>query len=120
MPTTITHSAGTILPIAVEGYRAARPIRNLVHDALNRSSPDITYRPAGLRSGTFNLVFDSEASALNAFAVLAVPQAFTITNVDLASLNMRFVVAGGDLDIEQDRSVAGPWRVAVPFQEVTP
>lgn len=118
--TTIIHSSGVITPLAVEGYRASRRINNVFHDIANRADRDVTFRPAGLRVGTFRLVFDNEPAAMEAFAVLASSQAFTINNPDIDSLNMTFVAGDGDLDIEQDADVVNVFRVLVPFEEVAP
>ncbi|MFJ2532791.1 hypothetical protein [Microbacterium maritypicum] len=117
--TTITYSAGIITPTAVEGFRASRPIRNLVQEVLDRAEPDIDFRPAGLRTGTFRLVFDGEAAALTAFDALAREELFTIANGDVDGLNMKFAIPEGDLDLEQDDTVVTMWRIQVPFQEVT-
>ncbi len=117
--TIITHKAGQITPTAVEGYRASRAARTIVADVANRSEADITFRAFGLRTGSFRLVFDGEVPALKAYAVLSTPQRLSISNTEVASLNMAFVVPEGrDLDIEQDDDVPDLWRIVVPFLEV--
>ncbi|KNY07915.1 hypothetical protein [Microbacterium sp. GCS4] len=119
MTTTITHATGTVVPTALEGYRASRPARTLVHRILNRADDDVTLREFGLRSGSFVLVFDGEAAAVAAFAALGVPQKLAITDTAVHSLAMSFVIAEGELSIEQDRDNVRLWRVTVPYNEVT-
>lgn len=119
MSTTIIHSTGTITPVAVEGYKVSRQARTLVHSILNREDDDISLREFGLRSGSFRLVFEGESAALAAYAALCTPQMLTINNPDVAALGMAFVIADGDVDLEQDSDVANVWRVIVPFREVT-
>lgn len=120
MTTTIAHSGGTITPVAVEGYRASRPARTVVHDVLNRENPDVTLRVFGLRTGSLRLVFRGEAEALSAFAALSIPQTLSASNTDVDAIAMSFVVAGGNLDLEQDDDDTALWRIIVPFREVRP
>lgn len=118
--TTITHSAGVIVPDVVDGYEASREARTIVHDIINRSNPDVTLRAPGLRRGNLSCVFAVEASAQAAYAVLGVPQVLTLVDVDRTSIGMSFVVAGGDLTIGLDDETRDVWIVAVPFVEVLP
>lgn len=118
--TNITHSAGTITPIVVNGFGASRTARSLVHEILGRPDPDITFRPAGMRSGTLKLVFATGAAAAEAEAVLVVPQVFTLFDVTVPQVGMSFVVAGGDVTSTLDEETMVVWIVEVPFQEVAP
>ncbi|WP_309105018.1 hypothetical protein [Microbacterium sp.] len=119
--TTITHTTGTLTPVVVDGWRAARPARTVVHEILGRTDPDVTFRPAGLRRGTLRLVFPAEADAAHAVQVLATPQRLTLTDPDRATLAMAFVVPsdGGDIECELDDATRNVWIVSCPFQEVT-
>ena len=119
MTTTITHSSGVIIPTVVERHRSSRQANTLVRGVLNRPNPDVDLRPFSLRTGSFTLVFDTEAAALTAEAALAVPQVLTISNDTVTAVAMSFVIADDDLDLEQDDEV-NIWRITVPFQEVTP
>lgn len=119
MSTIITHNTGTIAPAVVEGFEAVQSARSIVHTILGRPDPDITYRPAGLRTGTLTLVFASGADAASARAILVVPQVFTISDPDVPEVTMPFVVAGGDISSSLADSRKS-WIVTVPYQEVTP
>lgn len=119
MPTTITHSTGSINPESVDGYQATREARNVVHDIINRANPDVTLRAAGLRRGGFRLLFTEQSDALAAYAVMSKPQVFTIANTDVPAIGMSFVVGpeGGAITIELNDTRTG-WWIEVPFVEV--
>lgn len=118
--TTISHSTGVIVPQVVDGYEAARELRTVVHDVINRSNPDVTLRGPGLRSGQLQLVFALEVDAVAAFAALSIPQVLTLTDPDRPSIGMQFVAAGGDLTVGLDDETRDVWIVNVPFREVAP
>lgn len=114
----ITHSAGTIVPDIIDGYRGSREVRTVTHTVLGNPSPDVTFRRAGLRSGRLSLVFGVEADARAAEEVLALPQRLTLVTDDRPTLAMMFVVAGGAIDVSLDDQTRDAWIVDVPFQEV--
>lgn len=116
--TTITHASGSIVPTIVDGYEASREARTVVHSVLNRSAPDITFRAAGMRRGTLSCVFADQLEAVSAFGVLSIPQTFTLSDDDVPSVGMSFVVAEGDLTIALDDETREVWVVTVPFVEV--
>ncbi|MFS6529703.1 hypothetical protein V8Z69_07495 [Microbacterium aurugineum] len=119
MTTTIAHSAGVIVPDLIETFEASREARTVVHDVLNRSNPDITLRTAGLRRGSLSCRFVEEASAQDAYVILAVPQVLSMTNADVPSVAMSFVVAEGDLALSLNKGTGAFW-VTIPFVEVAP
>lgn len=117
--TTITHSAGVMTPTVVDGYKAARSPRTILHPILGREGDDVTFRPAGLRKGTLRLVFALEADAHAAVAVLATPQVLTLDDPDI-NITMSFVVAEDDIAPELDDETRKVWIVSTPFREVMP
>lgn len=121
---TITHSAGVLVPKLVEGYVATREVRTVVHTILNSSSPVVSLRPPGLRSGSLRCLFPVQADAVSAFAVLSTPQVLTLHASEVPAVNMTFVVAGsrgsGELSIDLDDETRSVWWITVPFQEVAP
>lgn len=118
--TSIVHSTGTITPDIVDGWRASREARTIVHTILGRAAPDVTFRPAGIRSGSLTCVFSVEADAAAAADVFAIPQVLTLTDADRPHLAMSFVVADGDIDVSLDDETRDVWIVTVPFREVNP
>lgn len=118
--TTLTHSTGSLM-VFVNGYEATREARTIVHPILNRSEPDITLRPAGLRTGTLTLLIAEQADAVSAFGILSVPQVFTITDPDTPAIDMSFVTPeGGTIGIALDPETQDAWILTVPFAEVSP
>lgn len=119
MSTVITYAGGTIAPEVVNGFEARRPTRTLVHTILGRPDPDITYRPAGLRTGDLSLVFATGAQAAAAEAALTVvPRVFTLTDPDVPEVAMTFVLAPGEIGTSLDLETQEVWIVSFPFQEV--
>ena len=118
--TTITHSTGVITPLLVLGWSAARRSHSLVHPVLGRTDPDVTLRPAGMRTGTLTMLFANAADAAAAEAVFAVAQRLTLADPDVAAVAMTFVVAEGDIAAVLDPETRVRWTLAVPFQEVAP
>ena len=119
MSTVITYAGGTITPEVVNGFESSRETNTIVHNILGRSDPDITYRPAGLQSGRLTLVFASGAAARAAEAALVVvPRSFQLSDPDAPSAGMRFVVAGGEVNIRFDLDTQTVWLVEIPFQEI--
>ncbi len=119
MSTVITHSGGSISPVALSGYEPSFEVRNIVHTIMGREDPDITFRPAGLRNGTLPLEFATEADAWDAVSVFRTPQVFALGNSDIPSMDMSFVVATGEIRPELD-TTRTRWTLSVPFQEVAP
>lgn len=109
-----------VAPVLVDGYESTREALTVVHQVVNKTFPDVTLRAAGPRKGRLRMLFETEADAVNAFAVLSVPQAFTISDPDVPGMAMRFVIAEGDLSIGLDDETRAVWWVEVPFVEVAP
>lgn len=121
MTSTITHIGGTITPTLIDGYEADREARNIVHDIVNRSDPDVTFRAPGLRRGAFKCVFANQLDAVAAFGALSIPQAFTVADTDVPSIGMTFVVPDGqNIRIALDNTTRRTWIITVPFAEVLP
>lgn len=117
MSTFITHGATTITPTVVSSYEVEQEGGNLVHTIPGRSEPDVTLRPAGLRTGTLTLTFAS-ATAANAARLLHVTGGvFTLTSPEQAVVNMSYVLSG---KLGTVLGSAGEWTITVDFHEVSP
>lgn len=118
--TIITHSTGTVIPEVVNGYEASRPVETIVHKIIGRPDPDITLRPAGLRSGTLTLVFATGAAAASAEAALLFPQVLTLSDPDVPEVGMSFIVGpeGQASTSTLDLDTQKVWLLELPFQEV--
>ena len=118
MATTITTAAGqTTEPVLVLSYETVRNVPTLTHTIIGRGDPDVTLKPAGLRSGTLQLLYATEAEATAAMLVLTVLGTLVLADDDVASVGMTFVVTG-DLYSREDEQTHRAWVVSVPYAEV--
>jgi hypothetical protein len=118
-PTVITHDTTTIEPVVVEGYESTREGRNVVHPIIGRAEPDVTLRPANLRTGTLRLVFDDEDASAAAELEHATGGVFAVVSTERATIEMSYVVAG-EIVRGLDEDTSEDWIVTVEYQEVTP
>lgn len=110
------NGAGSVSPVAIEGYKARRESRNRVHDLLD-GSIGVSYIAPRPRSGTLRLLFLTAATAYAALALHAQETSFTLTSTDVPSMGMRYVL-DGSLDVELNAEL-GHWWVEIGFQELT-
>ena len=121
MGTTISHAGGEIEPTAVLGYSADRATANIIHPILGRANPDVTMRPAALRTGTLSMGFHGDAAELDsktAEDAHATGEVFTLVSTDVETISMSYVVAGAVTRMLEDES-RDAWIVDVEFQEVS-
>jgi len=114
LTTTITTTAGPLVPDLVLGYEATRAGRNVFHDIIGRADPDVSLQPAAPRAGTLELFFLTEAQAALAVDVHASPAVFTLTDSTFPTIGMRYVV-DGSIGIKLDNT---RWIVSVDYREV--
>jgi len=118
MTATITDTAGNNLnPDLALGYATTRYSENIIHKIVGRSNPDVTLRPAALRTGTLRLLFSSEYAANAAVNFHARAAVFTLTDTDLPLSGMRYVLSG-KADRELDEETLLRWVVTVDYQEI--
>lgn len=116
MTTTITDGTTIITPTVVDGYRAVRPIRNIIHEIPGRAEPDVTLRPPLLRQGTLRLLFTTEEDAHGAAELHNTSTAtFTLASTDLTTIGMTYVPASGEIRVGKE---SGYWSVEIPYQEI--
>jgi hypothetical protein len=118
MSTVITHGSDTIEPTAVEVFESNYEGGNIIHPILGREEPDVTFRDAGLSTGTLSLVFTDAAAATAALTLHRTGEVFTLTSAERPELNMSYVVAGR-LARALSPSTLAAYRVRVDYQEVT-
>jgi hypothetical protein len=117
--TTLSDGVTTVTPILVDGYTSTRESGNVVHTIIASASPEVTLRAARLRTGTLVLLFATQAEALAAEALHALPVVLTLADPDVSGINMSYV-AHGTIVVELDDQTRELWTVSVDFQEVTP
>lgn len=122
MSTTITRGNVVITPTAVTSVRSERESRNVVHSIIGRDADDVTLRPAGLRTGTLELVWhstntaetDSEAAEL----AHAEGGVFTIVAPERASLSFTYVTDQSGRITRELNAELGSWTVRIDYREV--
>lgn len=116
---TLTNGTTVLTPFDVLGWSSRRAARSVVHQPLARQDPDVTLRPAALRSGTLRLLFPTFAAAVACEQAHAAAVVWTLDDGDLLG-QMRYVVAEGDLTVSSLTDSGGGWTVEVPYREVAP
>lgn len=113
---TIETDSLVIAPSVVSEYDSTRAGGNIIHPILGRAQPDVTLRPAALRTGTLEAVFANEAASLAAADALATTSTATFDD-PATSVNMTFVLGEGGVQRRRDpgRTV---WIVTVDYVEV--
>jgi len=119
MANTITTGIYTITPTLIDGYEAERIGGTIVHPILGRVNPDVTLRPAAMRTGTLRLLFIEEANAKTALDVLSTGAVFRL-NSDERDVSMSFVVPEGErISYRLNDEARDGWHLDVPFAEVS-
>lgn len=116
----ITHGVSTVIPTQILGYETERESQNIVHAIMGRSEPDVTLRPAYLRTGTLSLGFEgvtSETDSKAAEDLHATGGVFTL-NADRVTAGMSYVVTG-TVKRTLEEETRDAWIVEFSFQEVS-
>lgn len=119
MTITISNSSNSVQPNLVLGYAVSRKSANMIHTIIGRSDPDVTLKPAGLRTGKLEFFFLTLADALTADTIHKAEGTVALADTDLPALNMSYVTSG-DIELELDDDTRKRWIVRVDFQEVLP
>jgi hypothetical protein len=143
--TTVSDGTTTFNPTLVDGYESTRATATVVHQIMNRSTPDISIRPAALRAGTLRMIFaDSSAAggdlivdgdgyvvAGSPFTVNAELDSkacedahaaggvFNLVSSERSSIVMSYV-ADGSITRALDDATRDVWILEVDFHEVGP
>ena len=72
---TISDGSTVITPQLILGWEAAQDSRNVIHSIIGKAEPDVTLKPATLRTGTLQLLFltAAEASTARVMLIQALP-----------------------------------------------
>lgn len=119
MTTSITSGIHSTTPLFVKSWETSQATRNVIHNIVGKSEPDITLKPAGLRTGTFELFYASQEDAENARAVLSLPTVFLVSSDDETWLNDFKFVSVDSISAALDETDLTSWHFSVGFQEVT-
>ncbi len=118
MATTITTGANIISPDLILSWSSEQESRNIVHTIIGRSNPDVTLKPANLRTGTLELFFTTPEDAFECAALHAESATFLITSDETWIDGMLYVVDGSIGQVLED-TTRRYWQVNISFQELT-
>lgn len=117
-PTVIVKGDQLIaIPDVMDGFESRRDSQTIVHPILGRPNPDITIRPAMLRTGTLSFVFGSETESFAAEISHAEGGVFKLESSTRDTVQMRYVPVG-QITRTLERTTRDTWIVTVDFQEV--
>jgi len=108
----------TTTPLLIEPWRTTQEPQTIVHDVQGADSPWVTLGRARTRTGTLAALYEDEASAEVARALLSGAELFAITYPERPSLEITFAVTG-PLEVELHRN-RRYWSVRWQYREVTP
>jgi hypothetical protein len=117
MATTITTGVNIISPDLILSWESSQESRNIVHTIIGRSNPDVTLKPANLRTGTLELFFTTPEDAFECAALHADAATFLITSDQSWIDGMIYVVTDSIGQILED-TTREYWQVNVPYQEI--
>lgn len=118
MTTTINHASTSITVDFLLGFTTERDHGNILHPVLGRGDVEVTFKVAGLRSGTFKFLCDTFEKAAALEAEHAKVGVFTMLNDELPAPGISMVyVPSGRISVEGEGS---KWIVSCDFQEVLP
>lgn len=115
---TISDGSTVITPQLILGWEAAQDSRNVIHSIIGKAEPDVTLKPANLRTGTLQLLFLTAAEATSARVMLIQALPFLIESDETFLDNFHFVVSGAVSSVLEDET-RKLWTLSVDFQEVT-
>lgn len=118
MSTTISTGSLTTLPVLVKNWESAQETRNIIHKIIGKSAPDVTIKPAGMRTGTLSLFYTTLSAAESARSIFTTAAVFTITSTDAPWLDgFKFVISGSVSAAIEEVDLAS-WHISIDYQEV--
>lgn len=116
MTTTLSNGTTTLTPTVVLGWNSEQSSKTQIHEILGSATPDVTTRPALLRSGTLEVLFATEADANTCRTMHTAAGTFTLASTDLSYISFDYVVTG-TVKVEMDDTYT-QWLVSIGYQEV--
>lgn len=120
MGISISSGAWTTTPALILSISTGAPTGTQLHQLIG-GGVAVSLAPVGLRTGTLELFYLTEAAARDAEKAHYVPGVFRVSYPERATLDgLNYVIAPGSLGLQLDASTRDRWTLTVPFQEVTP
>lgn len=118
MSTTISTGSLTTSPDLVKNWASFQETRNVIHTVIGKSAPDVTLKPAAMKSGKLSLFYTSLDAAESARTLFTTAAVFTIYTTDAPWINgFNFVVNGSVSAIVEEIDLAS-WHLDIDYQEV--
>lgn len=114
----ITSDAGSFSPLMRISAEETIASRNVIHELLG-GGVAVTFGSDSLATSTLEMVFDSEASCLEAYTQLNTGHVFELTDYSKTSTSMFFVVSGS-MQREFIIESSDTWTLTVDIQQVEP
>lgn len=114
----ITSDVGTFSPLLRMSAAETIGSRNQVHPLLG-GGVAVTFGGDSLSTGTLEMLFTTEAAALDAYTQLDTGHIFQLVDTSKTSTSMYFVISGNvtrTFQIESDDT----WVITADFQQVIP
>lgn len=117
---SVPSASDTLEPVmTLAPYTARREAGTIVHRLLEDSQARFTWRQPNLPVGLFEFLFDGHATAYAALSKLSARTAWALVDdADDGPIERWFMIADGDLEMEQSREVENAYVVRVPYVEV--
>jgi len=114
---TISSGTLTFTPELITAWETSQNSRNVIHDIIGKSDPDVTLKPASTRSGTLEMLFLSASAANSARGVLANGTIFTISDSETWLNGLDFVM-NGTISAALEDTTRDLWTITADFVEV--
>lgn len=114
----ISSDAGSFSPLLRTTAELSVDSRNIIHELLG-GGVAVTFGGTSLATSSLEMLFTTEASALDAYTQLNTGHIFELTDYSKTSTSMYFVVAG-NISREYQTESADTWIVSCDIQQVVP
>ena len=116
---TITSGVLSFSPTLITAWETTQESRNVVHNIIGRTDPDVTLLKAATRTGTLEMLFTSATGAETARGILANGGVFTISDSEFWVNGFDFVLTGS-LTASLEDETRDLWTLTADFVEVIP
>lgn len=116
---TISSGVLSFSPTLITAWGTTQESRNVVHNIIGRTDPDVTLLKAATRTGTLEMLFTSATGAETARGILANGAVFTISDTETWLDGFDFVITG-NLTAALEDTTRDLWTLSADFVEVIP
>lgn len=114
----ISSDVGSFSPLLRTTAELSIDSRNLIHELIG-GGVAVTFGGSSKSTSTLEMLFSSEAAALDAYTQLNTGHIFQLTDYSKTSTSMYFVISG-TISRAYEIESADTWVISCDIQEVTP